>query len=225
MRVYIDFNNDGLINGADAVVAQQQLAGGGTNWSINTPLTQSTTNNFVVTAQDAAGNTSAAVDVPTITETTTPPIMPPVITDPTGPVSIDALAYGIAGTAQPNSLVRIYADLNDDGFVNGTDSVVASVQLTGGAAAFNLATPLVQGAANNFLATAEDGVGNESLPVDVPTITETNPNSSGGGGGSSGGCSTEDTRGPCWLLLTGLLGALAAAWRAMRHRPSPAKQE
>ncbi|MCB9895769.1 MAG: hypothetical protein H6839_15085 [Planctomycetes bacterium] len=219
LRVYIDFNNDGIVNGADAVVGSQQLTGGGTNWSINTPITQSTTNNFVVTAVDGAGNESSAVNVPTITETTAPAISPPVISDPTSPVSLDAPSYTITGTAQPDSLVRIYSDLNDDGFVNGGDAVVAMQQLTGGAIAFAIPTTLAPGVANNFLATAEDASNNESLPTDVPTITETNPtSSSGGGGGGGGGCSTGESRWPGWALLGGLGAALLALLRSAFRR-------
>lgn len=208
VRVYIDFDNSGTVNGADVVVASQQLAPAATAFSVSTPITQSTANNFVVTAVDAVGLESPEADVPTITETTPAAISPPVITDPAGPVSVDQASYTISGTAQADSLVRIYSDLNNDGFVNGGDTVVGSQQLTSGGTAFSISVTLSQSAQNNFLATAEDAGNNESLPVDVPTITDTGSVSGGGGGG--GGCSTGETplRGlPMWaaLLVGGLL--------------------
>ena len=73
VQVYSDADNNGMINGADAVVAMQQLSGGSTAFAISTPLTQDAANNFVVTSSDAAGNESAPTDVPTITEDSTPP--------------------------------------------------------------------------------------------------------------------------------------------------------
>ena len=222
VRIYIDFDNSGTVNGADVVVATQQLASAVTAFSISTPITQSTTNNFVATAVDGAGNESAEADVPTITETTLPPISPPVITDPTAPVSLDAPSYIITGTAQADSLVRIYSDLNNDGFVNGGDTVVGSQQLTSGGTSFSIAVTLTQGTANDFLATAEDAGNNESLPVDVPTITDTNSSSGGGGDGGGGGCSVTGTPAhglPWWLALFAgaVLVALLRGYSARRQ--------
>lgn len=198
VQVWRDFNNNGLIDGADAVVSSQQLAGGGTNFSISTPITQSTTNDFLVTATDAAGNVSnPPTNVPTITETTVPPIAPPVVTTPSAPTTVDAPTFNIQGTAQANALVRIYRDNNNDGFVNGTDTEVGNQQLSGGATSFSVSAPLAQGVVNNFLATAFNGTA-ESLPTDVPSITDANPgggvSAGGGGGGGGGGCSVDGTR-------------------------------
>lgn len=209
IRVYIDFDNSGTVNGADVVVATQQLAAATTTFSVSTPITQSTTNNFVVTAVDSVGLESPEADVPTITETTPSAIAPPIVLSPSAPVSVDQANYTISGTAEADSLVRIYSDLNNDGFVNGGDTVVGSQQLTGGGTSFSISVALNQSAQNNFLATAEDSANNESLPADVPTITDT-ASTSGGGGGGGGGCSTEETpaRGlPLWaaLLAGGLL--------------------
>jgi hypothetical protein len=220
VQIYSDFNNNGLVDGADAVVASEQLTGGATAFNIATPITASTTNNFVATATDAAANEGTAVDVPTITETTAPAILPPVVTTPSAPVSVNLANFDIAGTAPANALVRIYSDANNDGFINGADAVVASQQLTGGATAFSVPTPLVQNTTNNFLATAFDGT-NESLPVDVPTITDTagGGGSSGGGGGGDGGggCAVQETSRWGWLAAP-----LIAAFALLRRRRSKA---
>lgn len=220
VQIYSDFNNNGLVDGADAVVASEQLTGGATAFNIATPITASTTNNFVATATDAAANEGTAVDVPTITETTPPAILPPVVTTPSAPVSVNLANFNIAGTAPANALVRIYSDANNDGFINGADAVVASQQLTGGATAFSVPTPLVQNTTNNFLATAFDGA-NESLPVDVPTITDTagggGSGGGGGGGDGGGGCAVQETSRWGWLAAP-----LIAAFALLRRRRSKA---
>ncbi|MBK8207708.1 MAG: hypothetical protein IPK87_13110 [Planctomycetes bacterium] len=217
VQVYRDFNNNGIIDtGSDVVVSSQQLTTGNSNFSILTGITVSTANDFLVTATDGAANESAPANVPTITENTPAAINPPVVTNPATPITVDLPAFNIQGTAQANALVRIYSDLNNDGFVNGTDTMVASEQLTGGNTSFSVSTVLAQGAANNFLATAFDGA-NESLPTDVPTITDSIGISQGGGsgsGGGGGGCATRTGTG--WGLLA--LLALPIAWLRRRAR-------
>jgi hypothetical protein len=68
VRVYSDANDDGVVNGVDAVVNSQQLTGGGTTYSISVALTQDAANNFIVTADDATNPESNPVNVPTITD-------------------------------------------------------------------------------------------------------------------------------------------------------------
>ena len=133
------------------------------------------------------------------------------VTNPAAPVSVDAAAFNIQGTAPADALVRIYTDLNNDGLINGADAEVASQQLTAGATAFAISTPLTQVSDNYFLATAFDGVLPESAPVDVPTITETSqPPSGGGDDDDGGGCVAANPRTP-WFLLMGLLAMLVVA--------------
>lgn len=215
VQIYRDFNNNGIIDaGTDTVVAQQQLSTGVSNFSIATGLTASTTNDFLVTATDGAGNESAPANVPTITENTPAAINPPTITNPGGPVTVDLPAFDIQGNAQANALVRIYTDDNNDGFINGGDTMVASQQLSGGATSFTISVTLAQGVANNFLATAYDGA-NESLPANVPTITDANPGGGGGGtsggGGGGGGCAVAPRASLIGLLL------LPLAWLRRRR--------
>ena len=75
VRVYSDLNNNGLIDGSDALAGSQQLSGGGTTYSVSVPLPQDAANNFLVRATDLAGNNSSLADVPTITEDSTAPII------------------------------------------------------------------------------------------------------------------------------------------------------
>ncbi|MCC7508074.1 MAG: hypothetical protein IT464_01705 [Planctomycetes bacterium] len=218
VQVYSDFNNNGVIDTGDSVVGSQQLTGGATAFNVSTPITQSTTNNFLVTATDAAGNESAPEDVPTITETTAPAVASPVVATPSTSVTTSSGVFNISGTAQADAMVRIYSDLNNDGFVNLGDSQVAFVQLSGGATAFTVPTPLTANSDNNFLAAAFDGI-SESLPTDVPTITQVPPVSGGGGGGggsSGGGCESSSNRGPLALVGAMFVGAVAFLRRRRR---------
>jgi hypothetical protein len=85
---------------------------------------------------------------------------------------VNAANYSITGTAEANALVRVYSDLNNNGLIDGSDALVGSQQLAGGATAYSISVPLPQDAANNFLVRATDVAGNNSSPADVPTITE-----------------------------------------------------
>jgi C1A family cysteine protease len=87
VQVYRDNNNDGLIDGADAVVNSQQLTGGNTSYSISASLIQNAPNDFLVTATDVAGNASTPANVPTITADT-PPTVTNVLVSGTGWTSI-----------------------------------------------------------------------------------------------------------------------------------------
>ena len=145
----------------------------------------------------------------------------PVVTDPAAVQSVTTGSYDIIGTAVADSLVRIYSDANNNGIVDAGESMVASMQLSGGATAFTISAPLSYGD-NNFLATAFDGTNAESTATDVPTINTTNGAPSGGGGGGGGNddsnCSTGTGNGPGWMLLAGLLSLLGLATRIVRPR-------
>lgn len=179
IRVYKDNNDDGLINGADAVVASQQLIGGATMFTIAAPLTQGTAgsfvNHFLVVAVDALGNESVPTDVPDLTEDSTPPA-PPTVTSPAAPARVDATTFAIQGVAEADVLIRVYRDNDNNGMINGADAVVAFQQLAGGAMAYSINAPLLQGTVtdivNSFLVATVDALGNQSAPINVPDITE-----------------------------------------------------
>jgi len=105
-------------------------------------------------------------------EDSTPPAVPGV-SSPSGPVTVNAASYAISGTAEANSLVKVYRDNNNDGLINGADAVVGSPQqLSGGGTSYSISVSLTQDLANDFLVTATDVASNPSNPADVPTITE-----------------------------------------------------
>src|SRR5262249_15921542 len=52
------------------------------------------------------------------------------------------------------------------------NTLAASQQLSGGATQFVIVTPLTTAAVNNFVATATDAAGNESLAADILPITQ-----------------------------------------------------
>ena len=89
-----------------------------TQFAISVPLMQDAVNHFVVTATDAAGNVSAAADVPAITEASQPPVA-----DADGPYWIDtgeALLLDGTGSSDPDtasgdSIVAYRWDLGADG--------------------------------------------------------------------------------------------------------------
>ncbi len=70
VHVYADADNDGLIDNLTPL--DSDVVSGGT-WSVSVNLAEDDENNFIVRAEDAAGNTSGEVDVPTITEDSTAP--------------------------------------------------------------------------------------------------------------------------------------------------------
>ncbi len=72
INLYADSDNDGVADNT-SVLASTIVSGNG--WSLSASLTADLANNFVVQAVDAAGNTSAEVNVSTITEDSTSPVI------------------------------------------------------------------------------------------------------------------------------------------------------
>lgn len=66
VKVYTDANDNGAIDGTDAVVAQATVAAGG-SWAVNVSLAQNQANNFQAT-QTISAVESASINVPTINE-------------------------------------------------------------------------------------------------------------------------------------------------------------
>ncbi len=152
------------------VVASEQLDPGQTSFSIVTPLSPNTTNNFVATATEGTASESAPAVVPTITSDTLPPA-PPTVTSPAMAITVKAGPDEITGTAEAGSLVNLYADTNGDGQIDDGEVVVGTEQLAAGQTTFSFDATLAANAANHFLVTASDAVGNVSGVAVVPTIT------------------------------------------------------
>ncbi|MCE7996431.1 MAG: T9SS type A sorting domain-containing protein, partial [Roseivirga sp.] len=72
INLYADSDNNGV---ADNATVLTSTTVSGNAWSLTANLTGDAANNFVVQAADAAGNTSAQVDVPTITEDSISPVI------------------------------------------------------------------------------------------------------------------------------------------------------
>ncbi|MGH8924043.1 MAG: S-layer homology domain-containing protein [Acidimicrobiia bacterium] len=92
------------------------------------------------------------------------------VTDPPAAgVTVDATSYPIVGTGAPGATINIGLDTNNDGDAGdpGEGTVASGVVDVDGN--WTVTTPLVQNAANNFVATQ---VSPAAGPVDVPTITE-----------------------------------------------------
>ncbi len=166
VHAYADNNNDGV---ADNSTSLGSSTVSGNSWSFSVSLTADAANNFVVQAEDAAGNISSYVDIPTITEDSTDPVSP-VVTSPSGSVTVNSATQMLSGTHAENGVtVHAYADSNNDGVADNTTSLGSST-VSGNSWSFSVS--LTADAANNFVVQAEDAAGNVSSDVDVPTITE-----------------------------------------------------
>ena len=152
------------------VVATEQLAPGQTAFSIVTPLSPNIANNFFATATEGTASESAGAVVPTITSDTLAPA-PPTVTSPAMAITVKAGPDEITGTAEAGSLVNLYSDTNGDGQIDDGEVVVGTEQLAAGQTTFGINVTLRANAANHFLATASDAVGNVSGVAVVPTIT------------------------------------------------------
>jgi hypothetical protein len=131
------------------------------------------------TLRDAAGN-DAILTIPAgqslanlhniVIDTTLPD--PPTVTSPASATTVPSTTttLNITGNAEADSLVQVWNDIDNNGAIDGGETVVASQQLTGGGTSFNISVNLATGD-NNFVVTATDAASNRSPPADVPTIT------------------------------------------------------
>lgn len=151
----LDFN--GTIDSALSFRAWDRTSGA--NGGVGDTTSSGGTSAFSTAIETASVTVKAVTDAPTVTA--------PVVA-----ITLNADNYSITGSAEADSLVRIYRDLNNNSQIDAGDDPVGQQQLTGGGTAFAIGVSLVQNAANNFLVTATDAAGNVSPPADVPTITE-----------------------------------------------------
>ncbi|GAA0655064.1 Ig-like domain-containing protein [Rheinheimera tangshanensis] len=172
VNLYVDDNNDGAADDPVNDIGHAIVDADG-NWSIpNVALTADTAHNYVVVAEDAAGNESAAVDVPTITEDSIAPVTV-AITTPATVVSVSTSTQLIEGTHSEDGVtVELFADSDNDGIADNS-TVLASAEV--GAVTtgiWSFAAPLTTNTENNFVVIAKDKAGNVSSAVDVATITQ-----------------------------------------------------
>lgn len=172
VNLYVDDNNDGAADDPVNDIGHAIVDADG-NWSIpNVALTADTEHNYVVIAEDAAGNESIAVDVPAITEDSIAPVAV-AITTPATVVSVSTSTQLIEGTHSEDGVtVELFADSDNDGIADNS-TVLASAEV--GAVTtgiWSFAAPLTTNTENNFVVIAKDKAGNVSSAVDVATITQ-----------------------------------------------------
>lgn len=169
INLYTDTGDDGTADGGVLVSAVVDING---DWSLVQPLTTDTAHNFVVVAEDAAGNISAAVDVPTITEDSIAPAAP-AVTSPSAADAVNSPTLLIEGThSEDGVIVEIFADNDNDGVADNA-TVLASAEVGGVTTGlWSLTVPLTANTANNFVVIAKDKAGNVSAAVDVATVTQ-----------------------------------------------------
>ncbi len=172
VSLYVDSDNNDIEDSPGHDIGQAIVDADG-NWSIpNVTLTADTEHNYVVIAEDAAGNESIAVDVPTITEDSIAPVAA-AVTAPVIAVSVNTSTQLIEGTHSEDGVtVELFADSDNDGVADNS-TVLASAEVgtvTTGIWSFN--APLTTNTENNFVVIAKDKAGNVSTAVDVVTITQ-----------------------------------------------------
>lgn len=160
--IYLDLNGDGTID--DFATASPS---GIWSYSPGSPLPDGAT--VLVTASDAAGNTSGPASI--VVDSTAPvaPIITSVIDD-VGPLQ-GAIANGgstddplpvINGTAEAGALVTIY---------DGATAIGTATADTSGAWTFALTSPMLAGTTHAFTATATDAAGNTGPASSAWTVT------------------------------------------------------
>jgi hypothetical protein len=152
-------------NGPDLGARESSHTGSGSATPTPTrTITLTTTTTPTATATSATGTaTPTPTRTPTPTAGDTTPPARPTVTSPSKETQTSQSTFLVTGTAEAGSLVRIYVDLdNDTNHDDRETEVVGQQQLTNGATSFAITVPLNNGN-NDFLATATDAAGNESL--------------------------------------------------------------
>ncbi len=184
IHAYADSNNDGV---ADNTTSLGSATVSSNAWSFSVNLTGDAANNFVVQAMDAAGNTSAQVDVPTITEDSTSPV-----------ITSDGGAATASLNVNENSTAVTTVTATDDNAVTYTISGGADQALfsmTSGVLTFTTApdfeNPTDANTDNAYVVevTASDGVNTDDTQTITVTVTDQDDNSpvitSDGGGATA----------------------------------------
>lgn len=118
------------------------------------------------TVRATAGSSSATATV--VLDRTAP--ARPVVTSPRKATTSRKSTINVAGTAEANSLVRVWVDANLNGAHDAGEALAGSRQLTGGATSWSITASLTFGV-NQFVVTATDAAGNESAATAVAVIT------------------------------------------------------
>ena len=97
------------------------------------------------------------------------------VTTPSKATEIDSANFAVSGTGEPGWTVAVHNDANNDADTTGETKLAEGT--IAGDGTWSLTVPLVQGAANNFVATQRKtaATAQPAAGTDVPTITEGPP--------------------------------------------------
>lgn len=164
IRFYVDADMDGQADNQQAIASVQVTQN---QWNTQLPLALNSVNHWLVLAEDSAGNQSAVLALPGVTQDSIAPAAP-VITSPLAASSVTAGSISFQGTHSENLVtVNLYSDADNNGVA---DSQQADASATVSNQQWTLNVPLYDGA-NNFVMAATDAAGNQSSYVDTVTIT------------------------------------------------------
>src|SRR5919109_1010213 len=157
----------------NAATCSSCTGNGGKTWSYAFALPAD--GSYTVTARATQLNQPSLDSTPnTFTVDNTAPGAP-TVTSPANAVTVNTSPFSVTGTAEANSLVRIWTDANNNGVKDaGETTLRGSQQLSGGATSYSISATLTSNAANDLVVTATDAAGNESAAADVPRITHDN---------------------------------------------------
>lgn len=131
VNAYADANNDGVADNGTSL-GSATVSGGA--WSFSVNLASGQANNFVVQAEDAVGNTSSEVDVPTITEDSTSPAGYAVGIDqsPINSLNVNAVSFTFSGAEVGATYSYSFTSSGGPGSVAGSGTIAtATDQITG----------------------------------------------------------------------------------------------
>ena len=174
VKVWVDSNDDGVVDTGDTVAGSQQLASTATSYSISVPLTSNAVNSFLATATNTSNNNqSAAADVPDITQDSIAPAAPSQLTldagSDTGTSSTDRITadntLSFSGIAEAGSTVTIFSD----GVAVGSDGVDDLGN-------WSIITSILPDGAHSITARATDDAGNTgAASASLSIVIDTTP--------------------------------------------------
>jgi hypothetical protein len=169
VQVFIDANGNGVVDPGEGLVGSQRLGEEDVLYRISVPLAPNAANRFLVVTTDPAGNRSTAAVAPAVTRDATPPPTP-IVTPPSTPLPAGARSYTVAGTAEPGTLVQVFADANGNGRIDAGERVVGWQRLGAVQAAYRITVPLAANAPNRFLVATTDAFGRRSAATAIAPV-------------------------------------------------------
>jgi hypothetical protein len=181
VTLFNDDDDNAVFDGVDTILGTA-VAGGGGAWTIDSSTLAAGTYVVRAFATDAAGNVSAASAGATVLQVevdTTIPTVPGGLNladnDDSGISAFDNLtnntaALTINGTGDNDSVVRLFDDADNSGFLDGAEAVLATATVAGGVWSSDIALA-ASATAHRIKAFATDVAGNESAASEPLNIT------------------------------------------------------